>query len=82
MPCLSEIAPVRKGRRALPAWPNPAIQPMEPVKIHGGRMRDAWFIAIGYMGPRRRPMIETTTALPIRDGTNQITKSKLGDEKC
>jgi hypothetical protein len=78
MPCLSAIAPVRKGRRALPADPNPAIQPTAPVKIHGGRIRDDWFITIGNIGPRRRPVIETATALPMRDGTNQITNSRLG----
>lgn len=77
IPCFEEIAPVRKGSAALPAWPNPAIQPMEPVRSHLGRTRPAWFIAMGYIGPKRSPTMETATAPPIREGTSQITSSSL-----
>lgn len=77
IPNLDEIAPVMNGRTALPAWPKPAIQPMDPVRIHRGRTRPAWFIAIGYMGPRRTPTSETATAFPMSEGTNQITNSRL-----
>ena len=36
-------------------------------------------MAIGNMGPRRKPMNETAMALPIRDGMNHIVNSKLFD---
>lgn len=77
IPCLWAIAPVINGIMALPACPNPAIQPIAPVRIHGGRIRDDWFMAIGNMGPRRTPINDTVMAFPTREGTNQITKSKL-----
>lgn len=32
-------------------------------------------MAMGYIGPKRRPTIETATAPPIRDGTSQTTSS-------
>ena len=38
-------------------------------------------MAIGNMGPRRTPMNEIATALPINDGTNHIVSSKLFDLK-
>ena len=34
-------------------------------------------MAIGNMGPRRTPMNEIATALPIKDGMNHIVISKL-----
>ena len=46
-PTLPAKAPVIKGTMAPPIVPNPAIHPMDPVKSHGGKMREAWFIAIG-----------------------------------
>lgn len=33
MVVLCEIAPVMKGKKALPACPNPAIQPIEPAPL-------------------------------------------------
>lgn len=77
MPCFCEIAPVIKGRMALPACPKPAIQPIDPVRIQRGRMREAWFMAIGYIGPSKAPMIDTAIAFPTSDGTNQMTSSSL-----
>jgi len=41
IPTLEAIAPVKKGKRALPACPNPAIQPIDSVSIQRGRTRDA-----------------------------------------
>ena len=38
-------------------------------------------MAIGNMGPRRTPMNETATALPIKDGINHIVSSNLLDLK-
>ena len=32
---------------------------------------------MGYMGPKSKPMMETATALPIREGMNQIMSSRL-----
>ena len=37
--------------------------------IHQGMTREAWFIAIGYIGPRSRPTIDIEIAFPTRDGT-------------
>ena len=71
------IAPVMNGIRALPQVPSPPIHPTAPVRIHGGRMRAARFIAIGNMGPSNRPMMDAVMAFPIREGTNQITNSSL-----
>lgn len=56
------MEPVMNGKTALPACPKPAIQPIELVRIYRGRILPAWFIAIGYMGPRRAPTIDTATA--------------------
>jgi hypothetical protein len=50
---------------------------MAPVSIHGGRTFPEWLIVIGYIGPSRRPMIDTDMASPMRDGVNQITSSRL-----
>jgi hypothetical protein len=69
-----------KGIAALPAWPKPAIQPIEPVRIHLGSIRPAWFMAMGYIGPRSIPIIETATAPPMRDGTSQTTSSSLRND--
>lgn len=81
IPCFSEIAPVIKGRTALPACPKPAIQPIELVRIQRGRMRPVWFMAMGYMGPSRMPTMDMATALPIKEGTNQMVRSRLSAEE-
>ena len=47
IPLLAAMAPVMKGNKAEPAWPNPAIQPIHPVSSHGGRIRAEWFITMG-----------------------------------
>ena len=65
------------GSNALPACPNPAIHPIEPVSSHRGSTRRAWFIARGYIGPSSMPTRETATASPTREGTNQMTSSSL-----
>lgn len=39
IPTLLAIAPVTNGKMALPACPKPAIQPIDAVKIQGGRIR-------------------------------------------
>ena len=70
-------APVRKGKNADPACPNPAIHPMLPDRSQGGRTFREWFITRGYMGPKSIPTPETATAPPTRDGTNQTTSSNL-----
>ena len=70
-------APVRKGRNAEPACPNPAIHPMLPDRSQGGSTFREWFITRGYMGPKSIPTPETATAPPTRDGTNQTTSSNL-----
>ena len=41
IPFFEAIAPVINGINALPAEPNPAIQPMEPVRIRRGRIDEA-----------------------------------------
>jgi hypothetical protein len=50
---------------------------MAPVSIHGGRTFPEWFIVIGYIGPRRRPMIDTDIASPTSEGVNQMRSSRL-----
>ena len=77
IPHLSATAPVINGINALPACPNPASQPMAPVRIQGGSTLPEWFIVMGYMGPRRRPMMDTVTASPMSEGVNQTTSSRL-----
>jgi hypothetical protein len=42
-----------------------------------GRILPAWFIVIGYIGPRRKPMKETEIPEARREGTSQIMRSKL-----
>lgn len=68
---------MRKGTAALPAEPNPAIQPIDPVSNHFGRIRPACIIAIGNMGPRNKPTKDTATAPPMREGASQTTISSL-----
>ena len=77
IPLLEAMAPVKNGNNAEPVCPNPAIQPIHPVKIHGGRILAEWFMTIGYMGPRRTPTKETATAPPRSEGTSQTTSSRL-----
>ena len=71
------IAPVMNGNTALPAEPKLAIQLTEPEMSSGGRMRPAWFIAMGKIGPRKKPTKETATASPTSRGTCQTTSSSL-----
>jgi hypothetical protein len=78
IPVFEAMAPVIKGNSALPAWPKPAIHPIDPDKSHRGTIRPAWFMTMGYMGPRTTPIKETETAPPMRDGTNHTTSSRLG----
>ena len=47
IPVFDAIVPVMNGRTAEPACPKPAIQPIDPVRRRGGRMRPAWFMTIG-----------------------------------
>ena len=77
IPNLDDRAPVMNGRTALPAWPNPAIQPIAPVRIQRGRTRPVWFMVMGYIGPSSMPTNETATASPMREGTNQTVSSRL-----
>ena len=60
--------PVINGSSALPAELNPAIQPMEPVRIRRGRIYEVQFMVIDNMGPGRIPMKEIAMALPIKEG--------------
>ena len=76
-PFLLAITPVINGSNALPVCPNPAIQPREPVSKYGGRIRTAWFAAMGYMGPRKNPTKHAAIALPTSDGTSQTMISSL-----
>ncbi len=47
IPALEAIAPVINGIQADPAWPTPAIQPIEPVKSERGRILAVWFMTRG-----------------------------------
>ena len=80
IPIFEVIAPAINGN-AMPPELNPAIQPIEPVRIRRGRIHEAQFMAIGNMGPKRIPMKEISMALPIREGVNHIVISKLFDSK-
>ena len=62
------LNPVLYESTALPACPNPVIQPVEPVKIHQGRT-----LAIGYIGPRSSPIMD----MDMRDERGETTLSKL-----
>ena len=77
MPNFDAKAPVMNGNTAEPAWPHAAIHPIAPVSSQRGKIREASFIKIGYIGPSRTPTIETATAPPTREGTNQTTSSSL-----
>ena len=59
--------------------PVPAIQPIDPVKRYPGRIRLAWFIAIGKKGPNRNPTSDTAIAPPTSEGTSHTTSSRLED---
>jgi hypothetical protein len=41
IPVFDAMAPVMNGKTALPACPNPAIQPIDPVRSQRGRTRPA-----------------------------------------
>lgn len=41
IPTFDAIAPSKKGKNAVPACPNPAIQPIDAVNIQRGRIRVA-----------------------------------------
>ena len=69
--------PVINGRRALPPTPQAAIHPIVPFTRCRGRTRAAWFIAIGYIGPKRIPITETETAAAVKEGTSQTINWKL-----
>ena len=71
------IAPVMNGNTALPAEPKLAIQLTEPEMSSGGRVRPAWFIAMGKIGPRKKPTKETATSSRTSRGTCQTTSSSL-----
>lgn len=73
-PNLEENTPVMNGSTTLPTCPNPVIQLIEPVSNQRSSTRPAWFIAMGYMGPRTN---DTATASPITEGTNQMTIPRL-----
>ena len=77
IPNFPEKAPVRNGNKADPANPKLAIQPMDPVSNQGGKSFPVSFIKIGYIGPKKNPIMDTATALPINEGTNQTTSSSL-----
>ena len=66
-----------KGKIALPAAPRAAMYPTDPGMSSGARIRPARLIVIGYIGPRRAPMIATTIAFSTRESTNQIVNSSL-----
>lgn len=77
IPALDAIAPVTNGKNADPACPDPAIQPMQPERSQGGKIRREWLITSGYMGPRSMPTPDTATAPPTSEGTSQTTISSL-----
>ena len=81
IPYLEAIAPVKNGKIAEPACPNPAIHPMDPVSNQGGISVADWFMRIGYIGPRNNPTIDTATAFPISDGTLQMVTSSLREKR-
>ena len=53
---------------ALPAFPNPEVQPIEPIRSYWERTHLTWFITMGYIGPRTTLIIETATDSPMRNG--------------
>lgn len=77
MPVFDAMAPVTNGNTAAPAAPQLAIQPTPPEMRSGGRMRAAWFVIIGNIGPKKKPTKETHTASAMSDGTSQTTSSRL-----
>ena len=77
IPALDAIAPVTNGKNADPACPDPAIQPMQPERSQGGKIRREWLITSGYMGPRSMPTPASATAPPMSEGTSQTTISSL-----
>ena len=77
MPNFEAIAPVINGRTALPPTPQADIHPTIPLTRWRGRTRAEWFTAIGYIGPRRMPIIETEIAAAVKEGTSQTINYKL-----
>ena len=77
IPALEAIAPVMNGKTAAPAAPQLPAHPIAPEMQSGGRMRPAWFIRMGKMGPRKKPTNEMEIAPAKRFGTNQTTSSSL-----
>ena len=70
-------APVMKGTMAVPIRPKLVIQPIDPDNIWPGINLPHWFMIIGNMGPKNRPTSEMATASPTREGTRQMTISRL-----
>ena len=77
IPKFEAIMPVMKGRRTLPPAPQAAIHPTVPFTRWRGRTRAVWFIAIGYIGPKRIPITVTETAAAVKEGTSQTINWKL-----
>ena len=77
IPEFEAIVPVINGRRALPPAPQAAIHPTAPFTRWRGRTRAAWFRAIGNIGPKRTPIIETEITDAVKEGTTQTINWKL-----
>ena len=80
IPVFDAIAPVMNGNTAAPAAPQLPVQPIAPEIQSGGRMRPAWFMRMGNMGPRKKPTKETQIAPDNRLGTSHTTSSSLMEE--
>ena len=77
IPNLDANVPVMNGNSAAPVNPNPPIQPMDPVRSHGGIRRPDSFMRMGYMGPKKNPTKETAIASPTSEGTSHTINSSL-----
>ena len=77
IPKFEAIAPVINGRRALPPAPQATIHPTVPFTRWRGRTCAVWFIAMGYIGPKRMPITETEIAPAVKEGTSQTINWKL-----
>jgi len=77
IPHFEAIVPVTNGRRVLPAAPQADIHPIVALMRWRGRTRAVWFMTIGYIGPRRMPIIETEMAPPVNEGRSQTINWNL-----